>query len=265
MTSQTPRPSHPSQHVRVERDGAVATVVIDRPPVNSVDPDLIEQMITLLPGVAQDPTVRCIVVTGTGRAFVGGADLRVMRRLDPATYEQMRRWTVVQQLLEEAPKPVVGALNGHTLGGGAELALACDLRILHERALFGVPESGLGIFPGAGGSQRLPRLVGPHRAKRLMMDGTKLDAATALSQGLVDLVAGDDFAEVVATEAARLAALPTAVVGLIKRAVHEGLELPLPQALELEGQLVAENLQLADAAEGLQAFLDKRPPVFTGR
>jgi enoyl-CoA hydratase len=250
---------------RIERDGDVATLVFDRPPVNAVSPELIEALIAALPSITEDADVRCIVVTGSGRTFVGGADIGVMRRLDPATYHAMRRWVRVQELLELAPKPVLAALNAHTLGGGAELALACDLRIIHERATFGFPEIGLGIFPGAGGSQRLPRMVGPHRAKRLMIDGRRLSASEAYDEGLVDVVAGDDFADVVAAEARRLAALPTATVGLIKQVVTQGLELPLPEALELEGRYVVANLDLEDAAEGLQAFLDKRQPKFTGR
>lgn len=262
--SQTSAPTD-DRGFRIERDGEVATLVLSNGPANTVDPDLIERLIDGLPEVVADPTVRCLVIRGTGRIFVGGADIRVMRRLDPATYEAMRRWTVVQGILELAPKPVIAALNGHALGGGAELALACDLRILHEKASFGFPESGLGLFPGAGGSQRLPRLVGPHRAKRLMIDGTRLGADDALAQGLVDLVAGDDFEEVVAREAQRLAALPTATIGLIKRVVTEGLDLPLGEALELEGRYVRVNLEFADAVEGLQAFLDKREPRFTGR
>jgi len=249
---------------RIERDGAVATLVLANGPANTVDPDLIERLIAALPEVLDDPAVRCVVIRGTGRIFVGGADINVMRRLDPDTYVAMRRWTTIQEMLELAPKPVIAALNGHALGGGAELSLACDLRILHERATFGFPESGLGIFPGAGGSQRLPRLIGPHRAKRLMIDGTRLSAEEALAQGLVDLVAGDDFDDVVSHEAQRLATLPTATIGLIKRAVAEGMGLPLPEALQLEGRLVRANLELADAVEGLQAFLDKREPRFTG-
>src|SRR5690348_10260053 len=159
MTDQTPAGGYGH---RIERDGPIATVLLDRPPLNTVDPEMIEALILGLPRVIEDPSVRCIVVTGQGRAFVGGADIKVMRRLDPETYHAMRRWTKVQELLQRAPKPVIGALNGHTLGGGAELALACDLRILHERATFGFPETRLGIFPGAGGSQALPRLIGAH-------------------------------------------------------------------------------------------------------
>jgi enoyl-CoA hydratase len=245
-------------------DGPIATLMIDNGPVNTVDPDLIEALIKALPELTGDPAVRCIVVRGKDKVFVGGADITVMRRLEPATYRAMRRWVEVERALELAPKPVVAALNGHALGGGAELALACDLRILHARATLGFPETRLGIFPGAGGSQRLPRLIGPHRAKRLIIDGTRLTADEALARGLVDLVAGDDFDEVVDREANRLAALPTATIGLVKQVIDRGWGLPIDEAMAVEEQFVLRNLDLKDAAEGLQAFLDKRPPTFTG-
>lgn len=250
---------------RFEQDGPITTLVLDNGPANTVDPALIESLIETLPTITEDPAVRCIVIRGKGKIFVGGADIRVMRELNPTTYRAMRRWVEIQRMLELAPKPVIAALNGHTLGGGAELALACDLRILHTRATFGFPETRLGIFPGAGGSQRLPRLVGPHRAKRLIMDGTRLTAEEALAQGLVDLTAGDDFDKVVTEEATRLAALPTATIGLVKQAIDRGWGLPLKEAMAVEEEYVLRNIELADAAEGLQAFLDKRPPSFTGR
>lgn len=249
----------------VEHDGPVATLVIDNGPVNTVDPGLIERLLDALPALTDDPGVRCIVIRGKDKVFIGGADIQVMRRLDPDTYRAMRRWVEVQRALELAPKPVVAALNGHALGGGAELALACDLRILHARATFGFPETRLGIFPGAGGSQRLPRLVGAHRAKRLIIDGTRLPAEEALAQGLVDMVAGDDFDAVVKRESTRLAALPTATIGLVKRVIDAGSRLSIDEAMAVEEEHVLRNLELADAAEGLQAFLDKRPPSFTGR
>jgi len=250
---------------RFERDAAVTTVVLDHGRVNIVDPELIESLIEHLPTVLDDPSVRCIVIRGKGRIFVGGANLKVMRNLDPDTYRAMRRWVVVQRLLELAPKPVIAALNGHALGGGAELALACDLRILHADATFGFPETGLGIFPGAGGSQRLPRLIGPHRAKRLIIDATRLSADEALREGLVDLVAGDDFDEVVTREARRLAEGPTAAIGLVKSAIDRGWGLPIDDAMAVEEAHVLANIGLRDASEGIQAFLDKRSPRFEGR
>jgi enoyl-CoA hydratase len=189
-----------------------------------------------------------------------------MRDLSAANQAEMRRWIDVQRLLELARKPVIAAMNGHALGGGAELSLACDLRILSGKASFGFPEIALGLFPGAGGSQRLPRLVGPHLAKRLMIEGERLSAGTARELGLVDLVADEaEFAAVVAAQARRLAAKPTAAIGLIKRVIDEGLGLPIEEALVREEKGVQELTGTADAAEGLQAFLDKRPPVFTGR
>jgi enoyl-CoA hydratase len=250
----------------ITRDAGVATIRIDRPPANAVDPAMIAEFREVLPPLADDPEVRCLVITGTGRFFVAGADIAVMRDLSGANQAKMRGWIEVQRLLERAPKPVIAAMNGHALGGGAELSLACDLRILSASASFGFPEIALGLFPGAGGSQRLPRLVGPHRARRLMIEGTRLTAEQALESGLVDrVVEPDRFDAAVAEEARRLAAKPTAAIGLLKRVVDEGYGLPIEEALLREEKGVLELTRTADAAEGLQAFLDKRPPEFTGR
>ncbi|MFF1568113.1 enoyl-CoA hydratase/isomerase family protein [Streptomyces sp. NPDC058293] len=250
----------------VTRDGAVATIRVDRPKANAVNPAMIAEFRTVLPPLAADPEVRCIVVTGTGRFFIAGADIAVMRDLSTANQARMRRWIDVQRMIEQAPKPVVAAMNGHALGGGAELSLACDLRIVSSDAVFGFPEIRLGLFPGAGGSQRLPRLVGPHLAKRLMIEGEHLTAQRARELGLVDLVVDPaEFDAVVAEQARLLAAKPTAAVALLKRVVDEGYGLPVDAALEREEKGVAELTRTADAAEGLQAFLDKRDAVFSGR
>jgi enoyl-CoA hydratase len=252
--------------LRVTRDGAVATVRVDRPPANAVDPAMIEEFLSVLPPLAADPDVRCVVVTGTGRFFIAGADIAVMRDLSDANQARMRRWIEVQRVIELAPKPVVAALNGHALGGGAELSLACDVRLISTAATFGFPEIALGLFPGAGGSQRLPRLVGPHLAKRLMIEGERLDPRRALELGLVDAVLdASDFDDAVAAEARRLAAKPTAAIALLKRVIDEGHGLPIDQALTHEQHAVADLTRTTDAAEGLQAFLDKRPATFTGR
>lgn len=258
------QPNRPVLDVR--RDGGTATIVIDRPPANAVDPAMIEEFLEIIPELAKDVTVRCLVIRGTGRFFVAGADIAVMRDLSTANHVKMRRWIEVQRLLELAPKPVIAAMNGHALGGGAELSLACDLRILAASATIGFPEMNLGLFPGAGGSQRLPRLLGPHRAKRLMIDGARLSAGEALDLGLVDVVADDqDFDRVVAEHAESLAAKPTGTIGLLKHVVDAGYDLPIEEALEVEREAVMELIHTDDAAEGLQAFLDKRPPRFTGR
>ena len=188
----------------ITRDAGVATIRIDRPPANAVNPALIAEFLEVLPPLAADPDVRCLVITGTGKFFIAGADIAVMRDLSDANQAEMRGWIDVQRLLERAPKPVIAAMNGHALGGGAELSLACDLRILSATASFGFPEIALGLFPGAGGSQRLPRLVGPHRAKRLMIDGTRLTAEQAMEYGLVDRVVEPGAFDAAVGEEARL-------------------------------------------------------------
>ena len=252
--------------LRISRDSGVATIRIDRPPANAVDPAMIAEFLDVLPPLAADPAVRCLVITGTGRFFVAGADIAVMRDLSAANQAEMRRWIEVQRILELAPKPVIAAINGHALGGGAELSLACDLRIISESGSFGFPEIALGLFPGAGGSQRLPRLVGPHLAKRLMIEGERLTPHRALELGLVDLVVGaTEFDDTVTERARALAAQPTRAIGLLKQVVDEGYGLPIEEALAREAAGVRELTGTADAAEGLQAFLDKRAPRFTGR
>lgn len=252
--------------VRQTVSDAIATITIDRPPANAFDPALITEFLGVLAPLVEDPAVRCIVVRGTGRFFIAGADITVMRELTEATQRAMRPWVEVQRLLESAPKPVLAAINGHALGGGAELALACDMRVMTESASIGFPEISLGLFPGAGGSQRLPRLLGAHRAKLLMIEGTRLGAAQALDIGLVDRVVPDaEFDDYIRSTARSLADKPTRTIGLLKRTVRDGSELPLDQALDLEFAAVLELIETADAAEGLQAFLDKRAPRFTGR
>lgn len=249
----------------VQRAGAVATVIIDRPPVNAVDPVLIDEFLAVLPPLAEDPGVRCVVIRGTGRFFVAGADIAVMRDLSESNQAAMRRWATVQRILELAGKPVIAGINGHALGGGAELAIACDLRIAARSATIGFPEMGLGLFPGAGGSQRLPRLLGHHRAKLIMMEARRFKAGEALEAGLVDRVVADaDFDTVVGDEARRFAALPTRTIGLLKQSMDAGAAADLETALSIEWQAVLQVTATRDAAEGLQAFLDKRAPHFTG-
>lgn len=252
--------------VRVSHDHGVATVMIDREPVNAVNPDVIEEFLVAVRTAAADEEVRCIVIRGAGRCFVAGADIEVMSELTEESQLRMRRWVDVLTTLEEAPKPVIAALNGHALGGGAELALACDLRVASRRATIGFPEASLGILPGAGGSIRLPRLLGPHQARLLMMRGTRLSADEALAIGLVDeVVAEHDFDEVVAARSVEFAAGPTVSFGEIKRLARVSLDRPLAEASAEELRSVLKLIGTSDAREGLTAFLDKRSPTFRGR
>jgi enoyl-CoA hydratase len=249
----------------VRQAGSVATVTIDRPPVNAVDPAVIEEFLGVLAPLVGDGSVRCIVIRGTGRFFIAGADIGVLRDLSEANQLKMRRWIEVQRMLELAPKPVIAGLNGAALGGGAELALSCDLRIAAQSATIGFPEISLGLFPGAGGSQRLPRLLGVHRAKLIMMEGRRFSADEALGVGLVDRVVPDaEFDGALEAQARRLAAAPTRAIGLLKQSLQAAASVGMEEAMDIEWQAVLDVTRTRDAAEGLQAFLDKRPPAFCG-
>jgi enoyl-CoA hydratase len=256
----------PYRHLAVERDGAVLTATLDRPPVNAVDLAVIDDYLRLVGDLAADPEVRAAVLTGRGPAFCAGADIAMMRDLSAENHRKVRRWVDVQAGLEALEKPVVAAINGYALGGGAELVLACDLRLMAEEAEIGFPEIRLGIFPGAGGTQRLTRLLGPSRALRLMMEGRALSAREAGAIGLVDeVVPAGTLLAAAQARAQELAAGPTRAIGLLKRCVYGGLGRPLDEGLELEGRAVSELIATRDAREGLAAFLEKRPPRFTGQ
>lgn len=244
---------------------AVAHVRFDRPPVNAVDPGVIADFLATIDDL-DDPDVRAVVLTGTDRVFCAGADVAVMRDLSRENQSRMRGWVDVQAALEHLHKPVIAAIRGHALGGGAELTLACDLRIVGETTVMGFPEIELGLFPGAGGTQRLPRLVGPHRALRLIVEGTRLTGPQIVDAGLADEVVDDNrVVDVALDHAQRLAAKPTRAIGLLKQAVHGGWGRPLADGLAREWEAALAVAGTADAAEGLQAFLDDRPPTFRGR
>ena len=253
------------RHLRVELADAVATITLDRPPVNAVNLEVIDDFLSAVAGLADDPAVRAVVITGIDGRFCAGADIAMMRDVSRVNHERVRRWVDVQAALEASSKPVIAAINGYAFGGGAELALACDFRWMAADAAIGFPEIGLGIFPGAGGTQRLTRLLGPARALEVMVSGRRLTAAEALELGLVQhVVARDALAPGVRAFARELTAKPTRAIGLLKRCVYGGWGRPLAEGLELERQAVFEVIATRDAVEGLDAFLQKRPPRFTG-
>jgi enoyl-CoA hydratase len=253
------------RHLRVELADAVATITLDRPPVNAVNLEVIDDCLAAVAGLADDAAVRAVVMTGVDGRFCAGADIAMMRDVSRANHERVRRWVDVQAALEGLSKPVVAAINGYAFGGGVELALACDFRWMAADAAIGFPEIGLGIFPGAGGTQRLTRLLGPARALDVMVSGRRLTAAEALELGLVQRVVASDALTPSAHAFAReLAMKPTRAIGLLKRCVYGGWGRPLAEGLELERRAVFEVIATRDAAEGLDAFLQKRPPQFTG-
>jgi enoyl-CoA hydratase len=253
------------RHLSVMRAGGVATVTFDRPPVNAVDLEVIDEFLRVVAELSSTGTVRAVILSGRERRFCAGADIAMLRDLSPENQRLARRWVDVQAGLEAMEKPVVAAINGYALGGGAELALACDFRLMARGVEIGFPEIRLGFFPGAGGTQRLTRLVGPACALRLMMEGRRLGADEAKALGLVDEVVPADLLEQTARDVAeRLAAGPTRAIGLLKRCVYQGYGRPLSEGLALEAEAVAQLIRTADAQEGMDAFLAKRPPRFTG-
>ena len=253
------------RHLALLVEDQVATVTFDRPPVNAVDLDVIAEFLDVVGRLATDADVRAVVLTGTGGRFCAGADIAMMRDLSPDHHRRVRRWVEVQAGLQAMPKPVVAAINGYALGGGAELALACDFRFMAAEAEMGFPEVRLGIFPGAGGTQRLTRLVGPARALELLVEGRRLRGEEAHALGLVHRVV--PAAAVLATALAyarELARGPTRAIGLLKRCVYGAAGRSLAEGLALEAAAALEVIETADPREGLSAFLERRLPRFTG-
>jgi enoyl-CoA hydratase/carnithine racemase len=246
-------------------DGSVAVLTLNRPPMNALSAAVAADLAAAVDQAA-DPAVRAVVVTGSPN-FAAGADINELRAAtagdDKALASDLGRALTA---LERLPKPVVAAVRGFALGGGLELALACDFRYLAEDARVGVPEIKLGIYPGAGGTQRLPRLIGIAKARDLISTGRHVRSAEALSIGLADRVVPTDQLAEVAMEAAReLAKGPTVAIGAAKRAINGGYGRSLKKGLQLEAEGFLQCLGTEDAREGLAAFLEKREAAFMGR
>jgi enoyl-CoA hydratase len=254
--------------ILIEKADRIAWVTLNRPEkLNALNNEVLRELEQVFADLEQDPEVGVVVVTGAGeKAFVAGADIAELKSLDTAGARvQALRGQAVFQRIEAMPKPVIAAVNGFALGGGCELALACHIRIASENARFGLPEVSLGIIPGYGGTQRLPRLVGKGIALDMILSGETIPAADALRMGLVSRVA--PLADLKAT-AEKLAKtiLTRGPLGLRSAlaAVHEGIEMPLEQGLQYEAALFGLLAATQDMQEGMGAFLEKRPAVFKG-
>ena len=255
--------------VKLERgdDGIVLLTVDRQDKLNALNPQVTEEIGQALLDAEQDEP-RAIIVTGAGeRAFVAGADISEMSRMEPL---EAKRFTEVghaaMALLDKSPIPTIAAVNGFALGGGCELALACDIRIAAENALFGFPEVGLGILPGMGGTQRLPRLIGPALAKELIFSGRRIDAAEAKEIGLVNRVVPEGEALNSARElAAEISANGPVAVRHAKTATNRSLDVDLISGLEYEADQFSLLFATKDAREGMGAFMEKRKPQFEGR
>ena len=234
---------------------------------NALSRAMIAELLAHLARVRDDRSVRCVVLTGKGdKAFCAGADLKERATMSADEVHHFHRsLRDAFRGIESAPQAFVAALNGVALGGGLEMALACDLRVAGEGVEMGLPEVGLGIIPGAGGTVRLPRAIGVSRAKDLILTGRRVDAAEALSMGLVCRVAPAGALREVALEVAGLVARNAPVsIRQAKRAVDGGLHLDLDQALAHENAMYQDCLKTQDRVEALRAFAEKRKPIFTG-
>ncbi len=255
--------------VRIEKKAPVGLIRIDRPEaMNSLNEQVLTELDAALDAVGMDSDVRVIIITGEGKAFVAGADIAGMQPLDVrGGYEWGLLGRKVFRKIETMDKPVIAAVNGFALGGGCELAMACDIRIAGNRAKFGQPEVGLGITPGYSGTQRLPRLVGKAKAMELILTADIIGADDAAAIGLVNrVVPQETLMEEAYALAEKIAKNGPLAVAYSKKAIVDGLEQSdMDQAMEVETKLFAKCFETADQKEGMSAFLEKRKPQFKGR
>jgi enoyl-CoA hydratase len=255
--------------IRYEAADGVATITLNRPDVlNAMNDAMRRELTACFTGLAGDADVRVIVVTGAGeRAFSAGADIReFVEPLVPVRFREQRRRLDFRQVMDRCGQPIIAALRGFALGGGLELALACDIRIAGDDAQLGLTEVNLAIIPGGGGTQRLPRLVGRGKALEMILTGARLPAAEALRIGLVERVVPAAEVLTSALELARtLAGKAPVALRYAKEAVVKGLELPLADGLRLEGDLSTLLRTTEDRLEGARAFLEKRRPRWQGQ
>jgi len=256
----------PYETIVLDREETYAVITLNRPPANAISETLMRELNAALSDVEADDAVRSVIITGGGdRIFCAGADLgNAFSGPDVATF--IRFGNSVVRRIERFPKPVVAAINGHALGGGCEIAMGCHIRILKDGARMGQTESNLGITPGFGGSQRLPRLVGRGLALEYLILGTQIPAAECYRIGLVNRLSkeGETLADAKAL-CRELGTRPPIATRLIIEAVDDGLPARIDQAIEIEIRAFVQSLGTDDASEGIQAFFAKRPPAFKGR
>jgi enoyl-CoA hydratase len=261
-------PQMPFTFLTLEVADRVATLTVNRPDkLNALNDATIAELGHAIDEIRVDDSIGGVIVTGAGRAFVAGADITELSSQTPVLAKaRSRAGQDVFRRIETCPKPVIAAVNGFALGGGCELAMTCHIRIASDLAKFGQPESKLGILPGYGGSQRLPRLVGKGRAMQLLMTGETIDAAEAYRIGLVNRVAPAAELMTAAKEMMKtiLANGPLAIALCIE-AIERGLEMSLDEGLILEANHFGLLAATDDMREGMSAFLEKRAPAFKGR
>jgi enoyl-CoA hydratase len=252
-----------------EKSDGIATITINRPQaLNALNEETIREIMARLKDATEDENVKAIIITGAGdRAFSAGADLNMMRNVNPVKAVELSR--LGQQLcdqIEALGKPVIAAINGYALGGGLELAMACDLRVASENAQLGQPEINVGLIPGWGGTQRLPRYVGKGIAKEMIFTGKRIDAETAERLGLINMVVpADQLKSKVRELALELTAKPPIAIKLSKALINDSIETRPEAGLWQEAEAFGIVASTEDFKEGVSAFLEKRKPQFKGR
>jgi enoyl-CoA hydratase len=259
----------PYNHLLLDVSERIATLTINRPRcLNALSPDVMGELEAAFAEAEGREDIGIVLLTGAGeKAFVAGADIAAMEKMTPvqALSFALAGQRVLERI-ETMEKAVIAVVNGFALGGGCELAMACDMIVASEEALFGHPEVSLGITPGYGGTQRLPRIVGRNAAKELVLTGERISANRAFALGLVNrVVPKDRLMDEARSLAQAILKNAQAATGLAKRAMNRGLDLDLPNACALEAHAFATAFATGDAREGLRAFLEKRKPEFTGR
>jgi len=257
------------QNLLYSSTDSIAVVVISRPEVrNALNGATIDELSDAFIRIREDSSIHSVILTGAGeKAFVAGADILEIARLNAEEGENFaRRGQAVFDAIETLGKPVIAAVNGYALGGGCELAMACTLRVASENAVFGQPEVKLGVIPGYGGTQRLPRLIGRGRAMEMLLTGGTISASDALRIGLVNRVVPlAELRSASETMAKKIMAHAPQAVRFCMEAVHRGLDSSMEQGLILEARLFGECCATEDMKEGTKAFLEKRAPEFKGK
>jgi len=254
--------------VIITREESVGMITLNRPEaLNALNDELIDELHQAVNIVSADEQTKVLIITGNDKAFCAGGDIKTMINMDPL---QMKEYLIpihaVFNKIAELPKPTIAAISGFAFGGGVELSLTCDFRIAAGNAKFGFPEINLGIFPAAGGSQRLPRLVGATKAKELMFTGDTIDASTAFSIGLVNqVVSQEEFMNSVERLAKKLSNKPPVAIKMLKQAIHAGLNTDMNTGLTIEVEKICNLFATEDQKEGMAAFIERRKPDFKGK
>jgi len=252
------------KNIVLEKEEGIAKITFNRPDaLNALNNQTRLEFRNAMSEVENDNDIKVLIITGAGRAFIAGSDIKELKSTTPLEAHNITR---LGQIIENLEKPVIAAVNGFALGGGCEIAMACDILIASEKAKFGQPEVNIGVIPGGGGTQRLQRVVGVYKAKELIFTGDIIDAKEAERIGLVNKVVAPEELETVVKELAKkIAAKSSAAIRLAKAAINRGMQTNLETGLAYERELYSLSLTTEDKAEGIEAFIEKREPKYKGK